>query len=77
MQQGAILKPPETTSKFDFLGLLGLRGGSGNSGADAELGPGLYVTDDMTTYVQALSSDSWPIHGVEIFQCNQFRSSEC
>ncbi|KAJ7103897.1 hypothetical protein C8R44DRAFT_345882 [Mycena epipterygia] len=49
-QQGAVLKPPATTSKFDFLGLLGLTGaGSGSSGADAELGPGLYVTDDMTT----------------------------
>lgn len=41
---------------FDYLGLLGMPGltapgkGSGTSSADAELGPGLYITDDLTTY---------------------------
>lgn len=40
---------------FDFISfsaLRGLLGGSaGGSGADAELGPGLYVSDDITQYV--------------------------
>ncbi|KAJ7142069.1 hypothetical protein C8R43DRAFT_1199973, partial [Mycena crocata] len=53
-QQGSVLKPPATTSTFDFPGLTALVGsfssqtGDGTSGADAELGAGLYITDDLT-----------------------------
>ncbi|KDR73036.1 hypothetical protein GALMADRAFT_142731 [Galerina marginata CBS 339.88] len=47
--QNFISKPPsKSNSFFDFIGgILSPKGGSsGSSGADAELGPGLYVTDD-------------------------------
>ena len=37
------------TGLLDFLGLA--PNNVGTSGADAELGPGLYVTDDKETYV--------------------------
>ncbi|KAJ7121831.1 hypothetical protein C8R43DRAFT_959425 [Mycena crocata] len=46
-KQGAVLKPPSKKSFLDFL-TLG-RVGDGSSIGDAELGPGLYITDDLTT----------------------------
>ncbi|KAK6963232.1 hypothetical protein R3P38DRAFT_3554375, partial [Favolaschia claudopus] len=54
-EKGAVLKPPPTTSTYDFPGLTVLvnffssrKNNDGSSGADAELGSGLYITDDLT-----------------------------
>lgn len=54
-EKGAVLKPPATTSTFDYPGLTVLvsffslqKPSEGSSGADAELGSGLYITDDIT-----------------------------
>ncbi|KAF8868799.1 hypothetical protein CPB84DRAFT_1969153 [Gymnopilus junonius] len=45
-KQGFISKPPSPdNSVWDYIGGL-ITGTGGSSGADAELGPGLYVTDD-------------------------------
>ncbi|KAJ6538977.1 hypothetical protein B0H19DRAFT_1269353 [Mycena capillaripes] len=43
--KGQLEKPVKADGFFDFIGL-GPKSNSGTSGADAELGPGVYVTDD-------------------------------
>ena len=45
-QKGQLEKPVKADGFFDFIGL-GPKSSSGTSGADAEIGPGVYVTDDQ------------------------------
>ena len=49
-EKGQLVKPTKASGFFDFLGL-GPSKDAGRSGADAENGPGLYVTDDIDMYV--------------------------
>jgi hypothetical protein len=44
-QKGQLERPVKPDGFFDYIGL-GPRSSHGTSGADAELGPGVYVTDD-------------------------------
>ncbi|KAJ6577590.1 hypothetical protein B0H19DRAFT_564102 [Mycena capillaripes] len=47
-QKGQLERPVKPDGFFDFIGL-GPKSTSGTSGADAEIGPGVYVTDDRGT----------------------------
>ena len=49
--KGQLEKPVKPNGLLDFIGLGPKNRNAGTSGADAEIGPGVYITDDPEMYV--------------------------
>ena len=56
-EKGQLERPVKSDGALDFLGL-GPKTTAGKSGADAEIGPGVYITDQQEMYVHCSRGSS-------------------
>ncbi|KAH9932705.1 uncharacterized protein BXZ73DRAFT_101247 [Epithele typhae] len=73
-QQGQLAKPTKADGLFDFIGL-GPKSAAGSSGADAENGPGVYVTDDKAIAIAFANNNAKVNKGTTAMLCAIFAKS--